>query len=183
MPTRQAVKAALLGILSVTLVWVFFYRLSLWAFSYFEYNPRVYWVFLPAGIRMMAVFVFGWLGVVGLFIGSALTNEVQLSTYVLGLSAISALSPMLALLACRRFFVLESSLTGLSARQLLVFTLVGALLNAVLSQLYFYYTNMEASYFGTIPMFVGDVLGTLLIFFLVSKALQYLSWLSKNTRT
>lgn len=179
-PSRRAIKTMLAQVLSVTLVWVLLYHLSLWAFSYFEYNPRVYWVFLPAGIRMMAVFIFGWTGVVGLFIGSALTNEALLGHYVFGLSAISALSPMLALLVCRWFFALPKSLAGLSARQLLVFALVGALMNAVLSNCYFFYTNTAEFFAALFPMFMGDMLGTLLIFLLVSKALKCLSWLGKK---
>lgn len=176
----QAMISKVLELLGVVLLWVCFYHLSQWTFTYFEYNPRVNWVFLPAGIRMMVVFIFGRLGVLGLFIGSALTNEAQLCADVFGLSAVSALSPMLALLACRWFFALPSSLTGLSARQLLAFTLMGALMNAVFSHLYFAYTNTGSSYSAIFPMFFGDLLGSLLVFLLVSKVLQCLTYLSKT---
>ena len=165
----------------MALVWACFYHLNMWAFAYFEHNPRVNWLFLPAGIRMIAVFIFGWSGVLGLFVGSALTNEAHLSADVLGLSGVSALSPMLALLACRWFFALPSSLVGLSPRQLIVFSLVGALMNVIFSHLYFFYTDTETSFSTITPMFIGDVLGILLTFLLVSKALQFLIYLSKNT--
>ena len=177
----QALKTVVLELLGVALVWACFYHLNVWAFAYFEHNPRVNWIFLPAGIRMMAVFIFGWSGVLGLFVGSSLTNEAHLSADVLVLSWISALSPMLALLACRWFFALPSSLAGLSPRQLIVFSLLGALMNVIFSQLYFFYNDIETSYSAITPMFIGDVLGTLLIFLLVSKALQFLIYLSKNT--
>lgn len=169
------IKTTLIEALAVALIWVFFYRFNLFVFAHFEFNPRVYWLFLPAGIRMMAVFIFGWKGVLGLFIGSVYTNEVETNAYVLGLSAISALSPMLALLLCRWFFNIASTLKGLKAKQLLAFTLMGGLANSLLSQLYFYATNTDKLLFGFVPMFVGDVLGTLLIFYMVAKLLEFLS--------
>ena len=169
------IKQTLVEALAIALVWVFFFRLNLFVFAHFEFNSRVYWLFLPAGIRMMAVFIFGWKGVLGLFIGSTYTNEAETDAYVLGLSAISALSPMLALLLCRWFYNLASTLKGLKAKQLLVFTLIGGLVNSLLSQLYFYATSTDKVFFGFVPMFVGDVLGTLLFFYMVAKLLEFLS--------
>jgi hypothetical protein len=54
----KIIKATIIDVFIVVLTWIVFYQMSLWLFAYFEYNPRVYWVFLPAGIRMIAVFIF-----------------------------------------------------------------------------------------------------------------------------
>jgi len=176
----KIIKSTIIDIFVVVLTWILFYRISLWLFAYFEYNPRVNWVFLPAGIRMLAVFIFGWAGVLGLFIGSVITNEEELSGYVIYLSAISAMSPMLAKRACKWWFNIPVTLQGLSGKQLLAFAVIGALTNALLSNLYFYFATEANSLKGIIPMFVGDLLGTLIIFYLMVKILQLIFLLHKK---
>ncbi len=176
----KIIKATIIDILVVVLTWILFYRMSLWLFAYFEYNPRVYWVFLPAGIRMIAVFIFGWAGVLGLFIGSIITNEVELSGYVIYLAAISAMSPMVAKRACKWWFNIPVTLQGLTGKQLLAFAVSGALSNALLSNLYFYFADRTNSLKGFFPMFVGDLLGTLIIFYLIAQILRLISLLHKK---
>jgi hypothetical protein len=176
----KIIKSTIIDILLVALAWILFYQFSLWLFAYFEYNPHVNWVFLPAGIRMLAVFIFGWAGVLGLFIGSIITNEVELSGYVIYLAAISAMSPMVAKRACKWWFNIPDTLQGLSSKQLLAFAITGALSNALLSNLYFYFTDRANSLKGIIPMFVGDLLGTLFIFYLVVKILQLIFLIHKK---
>jgi hypothetical protein len=176
----KIIKATIIDVFIVVLTWIVFYQMSLWLFAYFEYNPRVYWVFLPAGIRMIAVFIFGWAGVLGLFIGSIITNEVELSGYVIYLAAISAMSPMVAKRACMWWFNIPDTLQGLSSKQLLAFAITGALSNALLSNLYFYFTDRANSLKGVFPMFVGDMLGTLIIFYLIAQILRLISLLHKK---
>ena len=176
----KIIKATIIDVFIVVLTWIVFYRMSLWLFAYFEYNPRVYWVFLPAGIRMIAVFIFGWAGVLGLFIGSVITNEAQMSSYVIYLAAISAMSPMLAKRACKWWFNIPDTLQGLSSKQLLAFAITGALSNALLSNLYFYFTDRANSLKGFFPMFVGDMLGTIIIFYLIAQILRLISLLHKK---
>ena len=164
----------------VVLAWVIFYRMSLWLFAYFEYNPRVYWVFLPAGIRMISVFIFGWAGVLGLFIGSVITNEAEMSSYVIYLAAISSLAPMVAKRTCKWWLNIPGTLQGLSGKQLLVFSVVGALANSLFSSLHFYVSGVSKGLNDFFPMFVGDLLGTLVIFYLIAKILQLISFIHKQ---
>jgi hypothetical protein len=176
----KIIKATIIDVFIVVLTWIVFYQMSLWLFAYFEYNPRVYWVFLPAGIRMIAVFIFGWAGVLGLFIGSVITNEAQISSYVIYLSTISAISPMVAKRACKWWFNIPVTLQGLTGKQLLAFAVIGALTNALLSNLYFYFATETNSLKGIIQMFVGDLLGTLIIFYLMLKILQLIFLIHKK---
>lgn len=173
-PGIASVKTALMQSFAVGFIWLVFYQFSTWAFAYFEYNPRVSWVFLPAGIRMMAVFVFEWNGVLGLLVGSVITNENEIDESVIGLSFISALAPMLALTICRWAFDIPKSLIGLTGLQLLVFALTGAFANAFLSQIFLHSNDAGLLANNFLPMFVGDILGTLIIFYLIAKLLDYL---------
>lgn len=171
-----SLRTALIHSVSVAMIWLFFYHFNAWAFAYFEHNPNVSWVFLPAGIRLLAVFVFGWSGVLGLFVGSIATNENDVDAYVIGLSSISALAPMLAVIICRWSLAIPKSLIGLTGLQLLVFAITGAMTNSFLSQLYFYTPNTSILLpQNFVPMFVGDILGTLIIFFIIAKLIQCLS--------
>ena len=172
--TISRIKTLTIEVIAVTLTWVLFYHLSLWVFSYFEYNPRVYWIFLPAGIRMISVFIFGWAGVLGLFIGSVITNEADMCSYVVYLAAISALAPMVAKRTCKWWFNIPSTLQGLTGKQLLVFAITGAVANSLFSSLYFHFTDGMDTVKNFFPMFVGDLLGTLIILYL-SKGLLRLS--------
>ena len=166
MPTISGIKRLTIEVIAVALTWVLFYRLSLWVFSYFEYNPRVYWIFLPAGIRMISVFIFGWTGVLGLFLGSVITNDAQMSHNVVYLAAISSLSPMLAIRLCKWCYNIPSNLQGLKGKQLMGFALAGAFVNGLFSSLHFYYSGISQSLDSFLPMFVGDLLGTIIIFYL-----------------
>jgi hypothetical protein len=172
--TTASIKTLVIQVIAVTLIWVLFYRLSLWVFSYFEYNPRTYWIFLPAGIRIISVFIFGWVGVLGLFIGSIITNESEISGYVVNLAAISALAPMVAKQTCMWGFNIKATLEGLTGKQLLVFAFAGALSNALFSNLYFYLYGVSERIYDFLPMFIGDLAGTIIILYL-SKGLLALT--------
>ena len=166
MVTIVRIKTLAIEVIAVTLTWVLFYRLSLWMFSYFEYSPRVYWVFLPAGIRMIAVFIFGWAGVLGLFIGHAITNHTETTSQIVYWATISSLSPMLAKWVCMRWYNIPSALQGLSGKQLLVFSVAGALANALFSSLHFYSSGVSENLNDLIPTFVGDLLGMIIMLYL-----------------
>jgi hypothetical protein len=172
--TIDSVKTLVIQVIAVALFWLLFYRLSLWVFSYFEYNPRTYWIFLPAGIRMISVLIFGWVGVLGLFIGAIITNEAEISSHVVNIAAISALAPMVAKRTCMWGFNIKATLQGLTSKQLLIFAFVGALSNALFSNLYFYLYGISESIYDFLPMFIGDLAGTIIILYL-SKGLLTLA--------
>ncbi len=123
---------------------------------------------------MISVFIFGWAGVLGLFIGSIITNEVEMSSYVVYLAIISSLAPMFAKRTCQWCFNIPRTLEGLTGKQLLVFAIAGAVANSLFSSLYFHFTDGMDTLNSFFPMFVGDLLGTLIILYF-SKGLLRLS--------
>ena len=165
-PTTSEIKTFVIQVILVALVWVLFYQISLLLFSFLKYNTNVYWIFLPAGIRMFSVFIFGWFGVAGLFLGHVLTNHVETSNQLLYLAVVSSLSPMLAKRICKWFFNIPASLEGLTGRQLLVFTLACAFADASLSSQHFYHIGTFKYDHDFAPLFAGDLLGTLIILYL-----------------
>jgi len=128
------------------------------------------WVFLPAALRMLAVLLCGWTGVVGLFLGSLATG---LYTHGLSdpgmlivLAGLSALSPMVAFLICTRWFGWRSDLRGLKATQLVVLSVLVSLCGAGLHNLHFVAIGATADIGQTFTaMFVGDLVGTFIVLY------------------
>jgi hypothetical protein len=162
----------------VALLWVLLFRLNRLAFSSIDVTAFISWIFLPAAIRMLAIMVCDWVGALGLFLGALVTNQVDPTGGVvdgLALAFLSATGPLLAFWCCTRLLGLPTNLQGLTAKQLLVFAVMGALLNAVPHNIYFYMSDrMTSPIEGLVPMFLGDVLGTIVVLYVASLALRLL---------
>jgi len=65
-------KNAALCIAGVAITWLIFFKLNAFIFASFEKSPFVNLVFIPAGVRLIAVLVFDELGVLGLFLARSL---------------------------------------------------------------------------------------------------------------
>jgi len=170
----SAVRSAALQALLVACVWVFFYHVSVDGMAYLSFNHETFWVFLPAGVRLVAVILFGWVGVVGLFIGSALTPDAFGD--VLMLSAVSALAPKFALITGRRLLHLSPTLASLKPFHLGVLALIASSVNALMRVGALHLLGNPQPVFNLLPMFVGDLVGTFLIFYLTLFGL----WLARR---
>jgi hypothetical protein len=161
----------------VALLWVLLYALNHWIFSVTEVSSFISWIFLPAALRMVAVMACDWAGAVGLFAGALVTNQTD-PTGGFGdgvvLAFLSATGPLLAFWFCTKLLNLSADLSGLTVKQLLVFALMGALLNAVPHNIYFYLSERTSSPIeGLVPMLAGDLVGTLIMLYVASFALRF----------
>jgi hypothetical protein len=184
--TQTNVLTIAASAIAVALLWVLLFRLNQWAFSSFEVTVFITWVFLPAAIRMLAVMACDWAGALGLFAGAVFTHQTDSTgdlTDGLVLAFLSATGPLVAFWCCTRLLSLPSNLTGLTARQLLVFATMGAVFNAVPHNIYFYLSDRMASPIeGLVPMFLGDLLGTVVVLYVVSFALRLMFKRQANQR-
>lgn len=170
--------SVLLGAGVVALAWVGLFQINAWVFAATAVSEQVSWVFLPAALRMLAVMLLEWTGVLGIIAGSAWVGWYWLGLEgqaLIVLSALSGLGPMAAYLLCRRLMRVPADLTRLSARQLLVFAVVGAATTSLSHQVYWH--SLEPSddeVSDLIPMFVGDLVGTLLVLYLAAFLIRLL---------
>jgi hypothetical protein len=169
---RLSTVAMILFVLGVALAWFALYELNTWLFSRIHLTGFISWIFLPAAIRMFAVMVGGWSGALGLFLGAILTN-LSLLKYepfnIVMLAGLSTIGPLVAFNLCTRWLNLPRDLSGLQRSQLLVFAVVGAIFNTIPHNLYFYFTGLSPdAWSGVVPMFVGDLAGTLIVLYLAS---------------
>jgi len=172
--------------IAVALLWVLLFRLNRWAFSSIDVMIFISWIFLPAAIRMLAVMACDWVGALGLFGGALFTSQIDpaadLTDGIL-LAFLSATGPLVAFWFCTRLLSLPSNLTGLTAKQLLVFATMGAVFNSVPHNIYFYLSGrMTSPIEGLVPMFLGDLLGTVVMLYVVSFALRLIFKRSANQR-
>ena len=118
----------------VALTWVALFELNAYWFEFLAVSPYVGWVFLPAALRVLAVLLFKTRGVLGLFLGAFITNASLWGSEwwnALALSAVSALSPALALWLGVRWLDLMPTLDGLKGWQLLALSALAAVSNSV----------------------------------------------------
>jgi hypothetical protein len=154
-------RNAALCIAGVALAWVLFFKLNAFVFSYFEKTEFVNLVFIPAGVRLVAVLLFDELGVIGLFFGALITSP-SFSTNIneaILISLVSALNPYLAVHITRRLLKVDHLLSQLNAKELVLMGLFSALFNCLSHHFYFEFANLRASWADCENMFIGDIFG------------------------
>ena len=165
--------------LLVALTWILLFKINAWLFASIEVNSHISWIFLPAFLRMVAAMVWRWSGVVGLFMGGLFTSSIWTGGSVvdaLALAALSALGPLLAVTFCTKWLGLNTRFDGLKAIHVLQFAAIGAFVNTLLHNFYFYARGMQPSSMeGMLPMLVGDLLGTFVGLYGGSSVLQLVS--------
>ena len=140
----------------------------------------VNWIYLPAGLRLFLTLIFGLPGAIGISLASFLISYLgefpHDLTLCLGVGLISGFAPYIA-----RGFIfgnidLQSDLGNLSIQKLMSCILVYALLCAGLHQLWYAAEGLENA--GTfnhfLVMFIGDVLGSILLIAVIKYALDIL---------
>jgi len=151
-------------------LWVSLYTLNDWMFDHWSFSAHVSWIFLPAALRMIAVLLLGWVGAAAIFFGSLMTcffvAELTNVSHMLIISGLSALAPTLALLLCAHFFGVNADLAGLSARKLLLLSVLAASFTAGLHNIHFSAVGyVDAIGDSILAMFVGDLVGTLVVLY------------------
>jgi hypothetical protein len=163
----------------VALVWILLFKVNAWLFASVEVNSHISWIFLPAALRMVAVMVWRWSGVAGLFMGALFTSSIWTGGSVVhesATAALSALGPLLAVMFCTKWLGLNTRLDGLKASHVLQFAVTGAVVNTLLHNLFFYTSGMQPTLMdGMLPMLIGDLLGTLVVLYGASSVLQLVS--------
>lgn len=164
------------GALATALAYIGLYHLNGWLFSHAMINENVSWVFLPAAVRMLAVLLFGWAGVAGLFAGSVLVVPDYVLAEPVRCVTLGVLSSFPALVAARwvqQRLQVPLDLGGMRPRHLMWFGLAGGLANSLGHTLYFMLEKGSLDPLaGFVPMFAGDTAGTLLTIYAVAFLLR-----------
>ena len=157
-----------------------------WLTNQLVFSLGVNWIYLPAGLRLFLTLIFGFPGALGIGIASFLISYFGAFshdlTVCMGIGLISGFAPYLARIFVLSNLSLEPDLSNLNFPKLVACILIYALLSAGLHQWWFSTMGLEnaggLNHFFV--MFMGDVLGALLLISLIKYCLDLLK---KSRRT
>ncbi len=146
-----------------------FFRMNSYAFQMFELHAGANWVFLPAGLRLLCTLVFGGAGAIGLWIASLLivvSDFIEVDTITaLVSSVISAGAPYLAYRLALRAGM-PDTLVQLTPKRLMQLSIAYAFANALLHSAWYALRDIHPDFIGGfVTMFVGDLIGTLVVLY------------------
>jgi hypothetical protein len=164
------------------------FYLNNWLTSELVFSLGVNWIYLPAGLRLFLTLIFGLPGAIGIALTSFLISYYgdfsRDLILCIGIGLVSGFAPFLA-----KFFVIHNirlspDLSDLNFQKLVICILIYALLSAGLHQWWF--STMALDDAGGINhvsvMFIGDILGSLLLIFLIKYSLDFLKKVRKIER-
>jgi hypothetical protein len=138
----------------------------------------VNWIFLPAGLRIFLTLIFDYSGAIGLAFASLLINYIGFyetdTTSMLGIAAICAIAPLLG-----RHFVIHnlkvnSDLSNISFKQLLLIIFAYSLLSSSLHQIWFTTRAFDSGGLNHwVAMFFGDIAGSILFVAIVKYGVDF----------
>lgn len=161
--------------ISASLYFSLFY-LNSWLFSSIELHSGANWIFLPAGVRLLCTLLFAGEGAIGLLLAALMIAVVGGSITsdwitALGAACLSAGAPYLAYRLALRSG-LPATLERLTAGGLSMLAIGYAFANASLHSAWFSWRDHFPSFWqGFATMFVGDLIGTLIIVYAMKLAL------------
>ncbi|THC41960.1 hypothetical protein [Massilia sp. Mn16-1_5] len=139
------------------------------AFIRLEQSNGINWVFLPAGIRLLATLLFGFAGFVGLLVASIYLNfhHFTFADEVRALSgAIAAAGgPYLAYLFAKHWFDLGPRLANLTAGRLLFTGVLCGLMSPIFHHAFMWVQTGHVDWTAFIAMTTGDIVGILIVLY------------------
>lgn len=143
-----------------------------WLTETLKYDLGVSWVFLPAGLRLFLILIFGLSGAIGIAFASFAISYFgvfppDLVTCI-GIGLISGFAPLLAMRLVLSNIHISNDLSNLSMQKIILCVVVYALMSAGLHQLWFELRGLESGSLNHfLVMFIGDVLGSVVLIALV----------------
>ena len=152
-------------------------------FGFTEVADGVHWIYLPSGLRLIFVLVFGGAGAVGVGLASMYLNSLfnfdGALISAIGAGTISGVAPYWARYACHRKLNMDYKLENLSVPKLFYISVVFALLSASLHQLFYGWAGHTVDWAVSMgAMFLGDLMGTVTLLYLVKFVISKIQWKS-----
>lgn len=150
-----------------------------WLFTRLEFVPGINWIYLPAGMRLLCVLLFGNAGALGLLLISWLVcffyffPDDYLRSFMGGILAAAA--PWIANRIAQQAFGLQASLSNLSPARLLTCIVVYSIASPLLHHIWFAAHGGTGDLLhGFLVMFIGDLNGTLIVVYAMKGLLALL---------
>jgi uncharacterized membrane protein len=159
------------SILITAVTYFIFYQCNDWLFASFELHAGANWIYLPAGLRLLFTLLLDIEGATGIFIAAlaiSLSNFAHIDfTTMLVASVLSAAMPYVAYRTAL-YFGMPPTLENLSVKILFVLTFLYAFLNSAAHSLWYRLRDVSPDSLNTFfVMFIGDLIGTLIIIYTI----------------
>jgi len=139
-----------------------------------EYSHGINWMFLPAGIRLLATLLFGFAGFIGLLLAGIFLNFEHFAfadnVRAVGGALAGAGGPYLAYLFAKHWYNLGPRLKNLTARRLLFIGVLCGVASPVLHHAFMWVQTGLVDWTAVVAMMTGDILGILIVVY-VAKGL------------
>jgi hypothetical protein len=139
------------------------------AFIRLEQSNGINWVFLPAGIRLLATLLFGFAGFLGLLLASFYLNFHHFSfddnVRAVSGAVAAAGGPYLAYLFAKHWFDLGPRLKNLTARRLLITGVLCGLMSPIFHHAFMWVKAGAVDWTALLAMFTGDIVGILIVLY------------------
>jgi len=175
----SSLRLHFLSVVGTAVVFIFTLWVNQEIFTHSEFVRGVNWIYLPAGIRLLATLLLGGDGALGLLLASWLVNffyffpNDALRSFVGGI--IATVAPYAVYRLAQEIYGLRASLSNLTARRLLVLVLAYSIASPLLHHIWFFLRGDTQDIVNRfLAMFVGDLLGTLIIIYTMKLLLALL---------
>jgi hypothetical protein len=136
-------------------------------FSGFEYSNGISWMFIPAGIRLLATLLFGFAGFEGLLLASIYLNFFHFNFHddvrAWSGAVAGALGPYLAYLFAKHWFFLKPRLKGLTVPRLLFTGVLCGFMSPIFHHAFMWVETGLVDWPGLVAMIAGDMAGIFVV--------------------
>ena len=169
----------LVGALISALLYSALFFLNDWVTEAIKYDLGVSWIYLPAGLRLFLILIFGLTGAIGIAVASFAISYYgvfppDLITCI-GIGLISGFAPLLAKWVVVANVNISNDLSNLSLQKILYCVVVYAFMSAGLHQWWFVLRDLESGSLNHfMVMLVGDIAGSILLIALIKYSIDLL---------
>jgi hypothetical protein len=162
----------LVGALISSLLYSALFFFNDWITETVKYDLGVSWIYLPAGLRLFLILIFGLAGAIGIAVASFAISYFgvfppDLLTCI-GIGLISGFAPLFAKWVVVSNTYISNDLSNLSMQKILLCIVVYALMSAGFHQYWFMLRDLESGSINHfLVMFAGDVAGSILLIALI----------------
>jgi hypothetical protein len=170
--SSNRMRLFLVGTLISLLLYSALFFFNDWITETVKYDLGVSWIYLPAGLRLFLILIFGLAGAIGIAAASfAISYFGAFSTDLLtciGIGLISGFAPLLAKWVVVSNTYISNDLSNLSMQKILLCIVIYALMSSGFHQYWFVLRDLESGSINHfLVMFAGDVAGSILLIALI----------------
>ncbi len=144
-----------------------------------KYDLGVSWIYLPAGLRLLLILIFGLAGAIGIAVASYAISYFGVFptdlVICIGIGLISGFAPLLAKWVVVSNIPINNDLSNLSQQKIVFCVVVYSFMSAGLHQIWFELRDLESgSLDHFLVMFVGDIAGSILLIAIIKYSIDLL---------